>query len=138
MPDEVDPMAADQNQNHPASPPAGADAVHDAYAPPTASPAVLPSGPGERMDTGCLMLMIAGFFVLFALPAFFLLGGAPLIIPLILLLLVAMITPLINPTERRPARARWTGRGITFFILALLLVGVWYVIFLRDVPVLRE
>jgi|GEM_PF-4879764 len=90
------------------------------------------------MDVGCLLLMVGGFFVLFALPAFFLLGGAPVIIPLILLLLVALVTPFINPAERQSDKARWIGRGITFFVLAMLLVGGWALIFLKDAPLLRE
>ena len=122
MPDEVDPMAAGNENNTPDAPPARLG----------------PLASGERMDTGCLLLMVGGFFVLFALPTFFLLGGAPVVIPLILLLLVAMVTPLINPTERKADKERWIGRGITFLVLAVLLVGAWALIFLREAPLLRE
>jgi hypothetical protein len=122
MPDDVDPMAAGNENHTPEAPPARSG----------------PLASRERMDVGCLLLMIGGFFVLFALPAFFLLGGAPLIIPLILLLLVAVLTPFINPAERKSEKARWIGRGITFFVLAMLLVGGWALIFLRDAPLLRE
>ena len=90
------------------------------------------------MDTGCLLLLMAGFVGVFFLPAVFLLGGAPAIIPLITLLLVAMVTPFINPSEKMSAQAKWTGRLITFFGIALILVGAWYLIFMRDVALLRE
>jgi hypothetical protein len=83
------------------------------------------------------MLMIGGFFALFALPAFFLLGGAPVIIPLIVLLLVAVVTPFINPAERRSSKARWIGRGVTFVFLALIL-GALFLYFVRELPALRE
>ena len=79
-----------------------------------------------------------GFVGVFFLPAIFLLGGAPAIIPLITLILVVMVTPFINPAERKPTRARWTGRVITFASLALILLIGWFVIFMRDVPLLRE
>ena len=90
------------------------------------------------MDTGCLLLLTAGFVVVFFVPAVFLVGGAPAIIPLITLLLVAMVTPLINPTEKMAARAKWTGRLITFLGLALILVAAAWFIFMREGPLLRE
>ena len=90
------------------------------------------------MDTGCLLLLMAGFVGVFFIPAVLLLGGAPAIIPLITLLLVALSTPFINPTEKMSVKARWTGRLITFGGLALLLVVAWYLVFMREVPLLRE
>jgi len=107
------------------------------------SPQAPPARPGplqerERMDTGCLVLLMAGFVGVFFIPAIFLLGGAPAIIPLITLLLVALVTPFINPTEKMSSKARWTGRLITFFGIALILVGAWYMVFMREAPLLRE
>jgi hypothetical protein len=122
MPDEVDPLAAENENNTPDAPPSRME----------------PLRTSERMDVGCLAMMIGGFIVLFFLPAFFLLGGAPFIIPLLLLFLVACATPFINPTERRPPQAQWTGRILTFLGLALLLLAAWYYIFLREAPALLE
>ena len=124
MPDDVDPSLRD------------ADAENNSREAPPTRPGPLQER--ERMDTGCLLLLMAGFVGVFFLPAVFLLGGAPAIIPLITLLLVAMVTPFINPSEKMSAQAKWTGRFITFFGIALILVGAWYLIFMRDVPMLRE
>lgn len=90
------------------------------------------------MDTGCLFLMMAGFVGLFFLPAFFLLGGAPFIIPVLTLFLLVLVTPFINPTEKMADRPRWTGRVVTWLVLALLMGIGYYVLFMRAVPVLRE
>lgn len=122
MPDDVDPLSADAENNTPDSPPARPGPLKER----------------ERMDFGCLLLMMAGFVGVFALPAFFLLGGAPVIIPLITLLLVALVTPFINPTERFSPKARWTGRVLTFLVLSLLLGIGWYLTFMRGSPELRE
>ena len=124
MPDEVDPSLRD------------ADAENNSQEAPLPRPGPLKDR--DRSDTGCLVLLMLGFVGVFFLPAIFLLGGAPAIIPLITLLLVAMITPIINPTERKPNRAKWTGRLITFFGLALILLAGWFLIFMRDMPLLRE
>jgi len=124
MPDDVDPSLrdADAENNSPEAPPARPGPLQER----------------ERMDTGCLLLLMAGFVVVFFVPAVFLVGGAPAIIPLITLLLVAMVTPLINPTEKMAARAKWTGRLITFLGLALILVAAAWFIFMREGPLLRE
>ena len=120
MPDDVERPSADESSPEPAPLRMG------------------PLGQRERMDTGCLLLMMVGFVVVFAMPAFFLLGGAPLIIPLITLFMLALATPFLNPAERKSRRARWTGRLVVFLILALLLGVVCYGVFLRQAPLLRE
>lgn len=124
MPDDVDPRPSDANaeNNSREAPPARPGPLQDR----------------ERMDTGCLLLMMAGFVGVFFIPAVFLLGGAPAILPLITLLLVAMVTPFINPCEKMSVRVKWTGRFMTFFGLALLLGIAWYLIVMREVPLLRE
>ena len=122
MPDDVDPHAADSENNSPDAPPTRAGPLKDR----------------ERMDTGCLLLMMLGFAGIFMVPAFFLLGGAPFIIPLIVMFLAALATPFINPTERMAPQARWTGRIVTFTVIAASLGVGWYYIFMREAPVLRE
>lgn len=122
MPDDVDPSADDSENNTPDAPPTRVGPLKDR----------------ERMDTGCLMLMMVGFVGIFMVPAFFLLGGAPVIIPLIVFFLTALLTPFINPTERMPSRARWTGRVVTFVVLGILIGIAAYHIFLREAPILRE
>lgn len=92
----------------------------------------------EKMDVGCLLLLMAAFAGIFCLPALFLLGGAPAILPLLTLLLVALVTPFINPAERMEPRAKWTGRLLTFLGLALLLAAGWYWFFQRAEPILLE
>ena len=122
MPDDEDTHATDTENNTPEAPPTRIGPLKDR----------------ERMDRGCLVLMMFGFVGIFMVPAFFLLGGAPVIIPLIVLFLTALATPFINPTERMPARARWTGRIVIFVVLGILLgIGAYYV-FMREAPVLRE
>lgn len=122
MPDDVETQGADAENNTPEAPPARP----------------LPLKERERMDTGCLLLMVAGFFGVFMLPAFFLLGGAPVILPLLTLLLVAVLTPFINPVEKWSPKAMWIGRGVTFGVIGLILLVGWYLVFMRAVPVLRE
>lgn len=122
MPDDVDPLSAEAENNTPEAPPSRP----------------VPLQARERMDMGCLLLMMAGFVGVFALPALVLLGGALLIIPCITLLLVALVTPFINPVEGRSPKARWTGRLLTFLGLSLLLLVGWYLVFLRDTPLLLE
>jgi hypothetical protein len=94
----------------------------------------------DKSDFGCLLFLLAGFIGIFFLPAIFLLGGAPLIIPLVFLLLIAVMTPLINPTERMPGRrAKWTGRIIIFAGAATLLgVGAWWWFMHTGEAMLRE
>lgn len=87
---------------------------------------------------GCVALIMAGFIGVFLLPAAFLLGGAPIIIPLISLLLVAVITPLINPTEKMSSKARWVGRLTTFLVLGLGLAFAAFRVFNGETPLLRE
>lgn len=120
MPDDVDRPCADESPSEGAPPRLG------------------PLGSRERMDGGCLALMMVGFVVVFAMPAFFLLGGAPLIIPLITLFMLALVSPLLNPAERKSRRARWTGRLVVFLVLASLLGMAWAAVFLRETPLLRE
>lgn len=93
----------------------------------------------DKSDFGCLLFLLAGFIGIFFLPAIFLLGGAPFIIPLVFLLLFAVLTPVINPAERMPGRAKWIGRGIIFLGLALLLgAGAWWWFAHTGEAVLRE
>ena len=121
MPDDL-PISADTENNTAEAPPA--------------RPAPLVER--EKADMGCVALLMAAFVGVFFIPAVFLLGGAPVIIPLITLLLVAVITPVINPTERMAPKARWIGRAATFFGLSLLLGFVAVRIFTGNAPVLRE
>ncbi len=120
MPDDADRPCADESSLEGAPPRRG------------------PLGPRERMDGGCLALMMLGFVGIFAMPAFFLLGGAPLIIPLITLFMLALVTPFLNPAERKSRRARWVGRLVVFLVLALSLGAAWAAIFLGEAPLLRE
>lgn len=122
MPDENPPPSADGANKPPEAPP----------------PRPAPLQDRERMDTGCLFLMMGGFLMIFILPAFFLLGGAPFIIPVLTLFLLALVTPFINPTEKMADRPRWTGRLVTWLVLAVLMGIGYYVLFMGAVPVLRE
>jgi len=122
MPDENPPPPADGENNTPDAPPSRPAPLQDR----------------ERMDTGCLFLMMGGFVGLFLLPAFFLLGGAPFIIPVLTLFLLVLVTPFINPTEKMADRPRWTGRLVTWLVLAVLMAIGYYVLFMRAVPILRE
>ena len=69
MPDPKDPLSADAENNTPEAPPSRPGLLQDR----------------ERMDVGCLFLMVVSFVGIFALPAIFLLGGAPAILPLLTL-----------------------------------------------------
>ncbi|HEX2749632.1 MAG TPA: hypothetical protein VHM91_16600 [Verrucomicrobiales bacterium] len=95
----------------------------------TEAPALRP-GPlqhADKADTGCLVMLFVMFIGVFLLPAVFLLGGAPIIIPLILCLLMVLATPFVNPMEgRRSNRSVWTGRVVTFLVLAAIVVAAWY------------
>lgn len=124
MPDDVDPSLrnADAENNTPEARPPRPGALQER----------------EKFDTGCLVMLMAGFVGVFFIPAIFLLGGAPAIIPLITLMLIAMGTPFINPTEKMSLKARWIGRSITFSSIAVILVIAWYWTFMREMPMLRE
>ena len=124
MPDDLDPRPSD------------ADSENNSKEAPPSRPGPLQER--ERMDTGCLLLVMAGFVGVFFVPAALALGGAPAIPPLITLLLVALVTPLISPCEKMPDKAKWTGRLITFFALSLLLLAGLYFVFMREAPVLLE
>ncbi len=122
MPDDEMPVSAD-----PESPP------------PEPSSLPAPASTSEEpANAGCLALMLLGFAGVFLLPAVFLLGGAALVIPLIFLLLIVVVTPWINPTEKMAPKALWTGRLITFLGLSALLGIGMYVLFLRELPILQE
>ena len=111
MPEEpTDPCPPDAENNTPDAPPAR-------------------SGPlqrSEKSDAGCLILLGAAFIGVFLFPAALLLGGAPLIVPLITVLLLVILTPFVNPLEGRSVRAKWWGRVVTFLFLAGLFVAFWF------------
>lgn len=79
----------------------------------------------DKADVGCLIFLGIGFVGVFLLPAAFLLGGAPVIVPLITCFLMVLATPFINPLERRSVSAKWWGRVITFSFLAGTIVVLW-------------
>jgi hypothetical protein len=79
----------------------------------------------DKADAGCLVMLFVLFIAVFLFPAVLLLGGAPVIIPLILCLLMVLATPFMNPMERRSGPSKWWGRGITFLVLAGAVVAVW-------------
>ena len=89
------------------------------------APRPAPLQGADKADAGCLILLGVTFIGVFLLPAALLLGGAPVIIPLITCLLLALAAPFLNPLERRSPRAKWWGRIITFLILAGLVVAAW-------------
>lgn len=89
------------------------------------APRPAPSQLSDKADIGCLIILGVTFIGIFLLPAAFLLGGAPLIIPLITCLLLALSAPFINPLERRSPKAKWWGRILTFLLLAGLVVAAW-------------
>jgi hypothetical protein len=91
---------------------------------PAVRPAPLQST--DKADVGCLITLFVMFIGVFLFPAVMFLGGAPLIVPLIVCLLLILVTPFVNPTERRSVSSKWWGRVITFLILAVLILGVWY------------
>jgi hypothetical protein len=82
----------------------------------------------DKPDVGCLIALGALFICIFLVPALALLGGAPLLVPVIMMFLLALATPWINPAERMSPRARWTGRVLTFLLLAGLVVAAWFLL----------
>ena len=111
MPDESsDPCPPDAENNTPEAP--------------AARPGPLQHS--DKADAGCLILLGVTFIGVFLLPAAFLLGGAPLIVPLITCLLLVLVTPFINPLERQSTAAKWWGRVITFLLLAGGVVALWF------------
>jgi hypothetical protein len=103
MPDEsADPCPPDAENNTPEAP----------------APRPGPLQHSDKADAGCLIALGAVFVMVFLLPAAFLLGGAPVIIPLVACFLLILAVPFINPLERKGGAAKWWGRGITFLLLA--------------------
>lgn len=92
----------------------------------------------DKADAGCLVMMLIGFGTIFFGVAFFFLGGAPFIIPVIVLFLLALVTPFINPTEKMGDRRKWTGRLVTFLVMALILAAASYYLFVGGTDILRE
>ena len=86
----------------------------------------MPLQQADKPDVGCLIGLFAIFIGVFLFPAILLLGGAPIIVPLILCLLMLVASPWVNPLERRTGPAKWWGRAITFLVMAGMLVAVWY------------
>ncbi len=82
-----------------------------------------PPAPHDRSDFGCLLGLVAIFIAVGLGPALLLLGGAPLIPLIIGALVIAVIVPWVNPTERYPDAKKWIGRTITFIILVALFIG---------------
>lgn len=84
-----------------------------------------PLAENDKADTGCLVVLFFMFVGVFFLPAFVLLGGAPFIVPAISILLLILVTPFVNPTDRFSGPAKWWGRVITFLVLVGLIIGAW-------------
>lgn len=97
---------------------------------PALRPAPLQSS--EKADKGCLVMLVFLFAGVFLFPAFFFLGGAIFIVPLLLCFLMAMLAPYVNPLENRGTSARWWGRVISFVITAGVIITIWYRMFWRD------
>ena len=79
----------------------------------------------DKPDIGCLLALVGLFILVFLAPALALLGGAPLILPLILCFLLVLATPWLNPAEKKEKRLKWTGRVLTFLLMAGLVVLAW-------------
>ena len=97
---------------------------------PESAPALVPTSP-DKADHGCFVAMILLVAAVFAGPALLMLGGAPLIPVILGVLLLSVATPWVNPMEKSAPRALWTGRIITFFLLAALVAGsilafIWF------------
>jgi hypothetical protein len=121
MPDEPAPESADGENNTPEAPP----------------PRPAPLQDRDKADMGCLMMMLGAFGALFFVVPF--LWFFPvIIIPALVLFLLVLVTPFINPTEKMADGPRWTGRLITWLVLALLAALGYYFLMMRAVPVLRE
>ena len=97
------------------------------YEPP-ASP--LPLTAPDRVDKGCFIGLFGIFIGIFLMIAVLARAGAVLIIAVLAAFLLAILTPLINPAERRSEKAKWQGRAITFVVLCALVSGgflyVWH------------
>lgn len=118
MPPEPDPIPADSENNTPDAP--------------ATRPAPL-QDPRDKPNIGCILMLMALFLGVFLAPAAVLLGGAPLVIPLLAILIFTVLTPVLNPTERMGGKAKWTGRLLIFALLtALVAIAWWYL--MRQVP----
>lgn len=88
--------------------------------PPSPSvPDAAPSPPpfSDKADTGCLVLLGVAFLGIFLLPAVVMLGGAPVVIPALFILLAAVLTLILNPVKRSRPRARRIAHALIFFLL---------------------
>ena len=113
---------AGQGERKEVCPPDGENNTPEAPAPRAAPLAY------EKSDIGCLIALGALFVLVFLLPAALLLGGAPLIVPGIVLFLMVLATPWINPAERMGPKVKWWGRVLTFLLLTGLLVAGYFVL----------
>lgn len=78
----------------------------------------------DKPDVGCMIGLGLLLVFVFFLPAAIWFGGFYLAGGLAVLLL-AVATPWINPTERMSSTARWWGRAITFlFLMALVVTAI--------------
>lgn len=97
----------------------------------TDTPAPVPNPPSpqkgtpvhDTADKGCLLMLFLLLIGVFLFPAILLLGGSPVIVPLMTAFLLALATPFLNPAERMNDRAKWTGRFLTWLGLVLLFAG---------------
>lgn len=118
--------------------PTPADSENNTPDAPATRPAPL-RDPQDKSDIGCLLMLLALFIGIFFLPAMFLLGGGPLVIPCLLLLIFAILTPVINPAERMARRPRWIGRVVIFLTLAGLVgAGCWWYFHTHGDIIIRE
>jgi hypothetical protein len=77
----------------------------------------------DTADKGCLLMLFLLLIGVFLFPAIMLLGGSPVIVPIMTAFLLALATPFLNPAERMNDRAKWTGRILTWLGLVLLFAG---------------
>ena len=89
------------------------------------------AAPHDKADKGCLLFLFLGLLGVFLAPAILLLGGAPVIVPLLLVFLCTVATPVVNPTERLNPRARWTGRIITWLLMVGTLATAAFLLYRR-------
>ncbi|MES2705665.1 MAG: hypothetical protein V4726_03585 [Verrucomicrobiota bacterium] len=122
-PSPQDPFPADSENNTPDAPATRPAPLRD---------------PQDKSDVGCLLMLLALFIGIFFLPAIFLLGGAPLVIPCVLMLLFAVVTPVLNPAERMAPRPKWIGRLVIFLTLSGFIIAGWWYVYSHAAPVLRE
>ena len=118
MPPEPDPLPADSENNTPDAPATRPAPLQDSR---------------DKPDVGCILMLMAMFLGVFLTPAIFLLGGAPLVIPLLAVLIFAVLTPVLNPAERLPGKSKWIGRLLIFALLTALVAGAWWYL-MRHVP----